>query len=116
MYIKLEANLNAIVLTGTGFDEINPQNNIVKLGDVNCSCTATATQLTCSPGRNVFGIYNFTVNVVGKGLAILEVNPAVTIELTVSSISPLSSGTGGEYRNYFNLWFNVWTIIELNAI
>jgi hypothetical protein len=44
-------NQQAIVLTGTGFDQ-TAANNVVLLGTVQCTVTsATSTQLVCSPGN-----------------------------------------------------------------
>lgn len=66
------------------------------LGDYECKITqATATRLICSPVNIPFGTYNFLVNVQDKGSAEMVINKYVTFSLTVSSISPLSSGTGG---------------------
>jgi phosphotransferase system IIA component len=88
--------LNAIVISGSGFDSVNQQNNIVKIGNVLCTITqATSTQLTCSHGLNSIGTYTFTVNVLGSGLAIMDSNPSVTYQLTTTSLSPSSSGVGG---------------------
>lgn len=76
--------------------DLDPQKNLVQLGGVNCTCSqATTTQLTCAIGDNTFGVYSFSVNVLGLGLAQMNVNPSVTVELEATSISPLSSGTGG---------------------
>ena len=95
--ISTKGNMNAIVLTGSGFDPL-PENNIILIGSTPCAVTqATTTQLTCSAGQNPFGTYYFTLNVVNRGLAILNVNPSVTFQLTATSISPTSSSTGGTF-------------------
>ena len=45
------SNQQAIVITGTGFDQ-TAANNIVLLGTVQCTVTsATSTQLVCTPGN-----------------------------------------------------------------
>ena len=45
------SNQQAIVLTGTGFDQ-TAANNVVLLGTVQCTVTsANSTQLVCSPGN-----------------------------------------------------------------
>jgi len=43
--------MQAIVLTGSEFDQTN-ENNIVLLGNIACNVTsATSTQLVCMPGN-----------------------------------------------------------------
>lgn len=45
------SNMQAIVLTGSEFDQTN-ENNIVLLGNIACNVTsATSTQLVCMPGN-----------------------------------------------------------------
>ena len=102
------------------------QHFIVKIGDVQCTVTAsTSTQITCVPGKAIYqlgsfvsfiknlktvsglnpaGTYAFTVNVLGKGLArISSATTTLDFPLVTSSITPTSSGTGGKYRHYFSL-------------
>ena len=87
--------MNAISITGSGFS-LSPQNNQVLIGNIPCSITSsTSTQLTCAAGENSVGTYNYTVSVLNKGLAIMNVNPIITFQLTALSLSPSSSGTGG---------------------
>jgi hypothetical protein len=87
---------NAIVLTGMGFDTAKENNNVF-LGPVECIITsATATQLICSAGLNPVGVYEFVVYVKDKGIA--KINSTVislNFTLSVSSMTPTISGTGG---------------------
>ena len=92
----------AISITGSGFDDTNKQNNLVKIGDVNCTVSsATNTNIICSAGPNTIGSYQFTVNVLSKGYAILNSNPTVTFTLTATSFTPTSTGTGGNNSKFF---------------
>jgi hypothetical protein len=59
------------------------------------------------------------VNVVGKGLATMNVNPAVTFQLTASALSPQSSGTGGIknkyiFHSFHNFRFSSLLFIKFN--
>ena len=70
--------------------------NVVLIGDVPCTITlATETHLTCAAGINSIGTYNFTVNVLGKGLAVMNAQADVTFHLNASSMNPVRSSTGG---------------------
>jgi len=105
--------LNAIVISGSGFDSVNLQNNLVYIGSVLCTITqATSTQLTCSNGLNSIGTYSFTVNVLGSGLAVMNSNPSVTYQLTTTSLSPSSSGVGGR----LNLNIFIFDLIFINIL
>ncbi|CAF0756351.1 unnamed protein product [Brachionus calyciflorus] len=89
------SNKNLISITGTGFDT-TASNNIVKIGQTNCVVqTATATQLTCIPDKGPIGVYNFTVNVLGKGLATMNDATTFEFELIASDFNPKLSGVGG---------------------
>ena len=93
------SNMSNIIITGTGFDSIQIQNNQVMLGNVwPCSITqASSTQITCTPYPfTPVGTYTFSLNVASKGYAnITSVNMTLTFPLVVKSLSPTMSGTGG---------------------
>lgn len=42
------------------------------------------------------GVYNFSVNVVGKGLAKMNANTNFEFDLTATDFNPKSSGVGGK--------------------
>ena len=58
--------------------------------------TATSLEITCAAGENSVGTYKFTVSVLNKGFAVMNMNPSISFQLTSSAISPSSSGTGGK--------------------
>ena len=88
--------MSAIRITGTGFDTTTPANNIVLIGKFLCTITsATSTQIVCAAGGIPVGTYSFTISVLNKGLASMSVNPTVTFSLSLTSLTPESSGTGG---------------------
>jgi len=89
--------LSSIKLTGIGFDLITT-NNIVLIGTYSCQIlTATETLLICSVDKQQIpaGSYQFSLNVLSKGLAIIKNNEIIKFEFEVLSLSPDRSGTGG---------------------
>lgn len=93
------SNSNLIKISGSGFDSVM-SNNLVFIGDTSCQVNfANASYLTCVPGDGPLGTYNFTVNVIGKGLATLSNEAQLTsfdFTLQATAISPSVSGTGGK--------------------
>lgn len=87
----------SIKITGTGFDSVKIENNIVKIGDAVCNViSATSTLITCSPGPSPTGTYSFSINILGKGLAQISASTRTfSFSLTTTSFSPSSSLTGG---------------------
>jgi len=133
------SNAQAIVLTGSGFDATNSNNNVL-LGTVPCVVTAsTATQLTCTPGlatiryysnelqQNVFfvfkgpnpvGTYTFSVNIANKGLAqITSQVTTLTFSLQATAIAPTTTGTGGGVLVTINgQGFSSTTRVQIDSI
>ena len=91
------SQINGIKITGSGFDSINLNNNIVLIGNIySCNVlSALNTQIICSLGSIPIGTYSFSVNVLNKGLATMNTNTNVNFKLTTLSLSPTSCGTGG---------------------
>lgn len=88
-------SLNAIVIRGSGFSN-DTMNNAVKIGDVACDVSSSSeTEIICSAGLNPVGTYGFEVNVMHKGLATMNSDATVTFHLNATSISPVSSFSGG---------------------
>jgi len=66
------------------------------IGNIPCQVTySSINQLNCTPGPNPAGTYQFSVNVIYKGLAIMNVNTSLSFNLTASQIYPNYAGTGG---------------------
>jgi len=112
------ANLNSIIIDGTGFDS-TIANNLVQIGGYNCTVSqATSQQLTVSASSSQipFGTYSVTVNVIGKGLAQMNQNPSIQFQLTATSLSPSSSGTGGGINlNITGTGFNTNTTVAVDG-
>lgn len=89
------SSLEAIIIRGSGF-ETEPLKNIVLIGKVPCQVkTATEAEIVCSASENTAGIYNISVNVIGKGLALMKDSSSVTFQLEATSITPKAGYTGG---------------------
>lgn len=91
-------NSSLVILEGNGFNQ-NTEKNLVLIGNTNCNViSATENKIECVPGEGPLGIYPFSVNIFGKGLASLSTSAAetkYTFELEANSFSPDKSGTGG---------------------
>ena len=63
------SQINAITITGSGFDSIDLNNNIVLIRNTySCNVlSASNTQIICSLGNIPIGTYSFSVNVLHKG-------------------------------------------------
>ena len=90
-----------VILSGTGFDTDNIENNQVWMGD-KWPCIVTQvneTQLTCVPySQTPVGTYVFSLNIINKGFAdITSLRTTITFDLVASSFSPTTGGTGGLY-------------------
>ena len=94
------SNSNLIKINGNGFDSVMSK-NLVLIGDTPCEVNfANETDLSCVPGDGPLGTCNFTVNIVGKGLATLSADALSTsfdFTLQALAISPSVSGTGGKF-------------------
>jgi len=66
----------------------------------------SSTQIICSAGQNSIGTYQFTVSVLGKGNALMNVNPSVSFQLTTISVNPAMSGTGGKIQTIYFLSYS----------
>jgi len=91
------SQINAIKITGSGFDSTNPSNNIVLIGNsYTCNIlSASNVQIICSLGNIPIGSYTFSLNVLNKGLATMNTNANVNFKFTTISLNPTSCGTGG---------------------
>ncbi|CAG2210939.1 unnamed protein product [Mytilus edulis] len=69
--IRCRVSGTNITITGSGFDT-SPENNIVKIGDVDCytfEAKADGTEIQCTAGEGPRKIGYVTVRVIGKGFA-----------------------------------------------
>ena len=59
-----------MTVTGTGFDSVKKENNVVKIGNITCDVSsATDTEIKCTAGMGPAGPRTVWVSVVGKGAA-----------------------------------------------
>ena len=59
-----------MTVTGTGFDSVKKENNVVKIGNITCTVSsATDTEIKCTAGMGPAGPRTVWVSVVGKGAA-----------------------------------------------
>ena len=64
------ASGDTVMVTGTGFDSVEKENNVVKIGNTTCEVTtSTATQIVCTVGMGPAGLRAVWVSVIGKGAA-----------------------------------------------
>ena len=88
----------SIIITGSGFSN-DSKNNLVKIGRTPCSVTASSpTQIACTPGNGPVGVYNFTLNVLGKGWATMLSSATFEYALIVSSFSTSKSNSNSNRK------------------